>query len=349
MTEPVTFTNEELAAAQSQMDFSGEMTLINSKTVLTTIEHTKGGLNWIGLEHLNIKPGLSPRIRDKKYEEHLQVIADSILSEGLYEDKPLTCVAVYEGKTPTIYVIDGHIRMEAIAIANSKGADITKAPVVLKDRATAMEDITVAQARSAESQRFRPLELAIIVKRMSKYGWSEQTIAAKVGITPQYVSTLLTACSATAPIRKFMETNEVPLAVAVEAIRKHGDDATQVLQKAVSQAKERGGQGITRKHLPEQVYKKTLTKKLPTMVELLTKVHATDVFAKLPEDLREQISSLLAEVTVAAAANSAGAKDVGAEGQGTAEEGAAQEPGTNLEPTAAGPQAAATATETETE
>jgi len=299
-----TITPEEQAAhIQKLVNFDKEISTINPKTLLESIEHVKGGLIRIGIDHLRVMPDFNVRIRDAAYYEHIQSLKQSILEEGFYEDKPLAGVASYEGKEPVIFVTDGDCRLQAVKLAIAEGAPIQSVPVVLKDRTTTIEDLTIALVRSNGGKRFTPLELSVVARRLQKFAWTEKTIAAKLGFSEEYVKQLLTASGAPVVIRQMIAEGEVPLAVAVQSIRTHGpEEAKQVLQTAVAQAKERGETKITRKDLPEQIYKKTITKNAPKLVGIIEKIHAEPLFKQLPEELKLEISEFLASMAVAKAA-----------------------------------------------
>lgn len=321
-TNPTNTPEEQAAQIQKLVDFNQEISTINPRTLLESIEHTKGGLIRIGLEHLRVMPDFNVRIRDAAYFEHIQTLKQSILEEGFYEDKPLAGVASFEGKNPVIFITDGDCRLQAVKLAIEEGAPIQTVPVVLKDRTTTIEDLTVALVRSNGGKRFTPLELSVVVRRLQKHGWVEKAIADKLGFSEEYVKQLLTASGAPVVIRKMIAEGAVPLAVAVQSIRTHGaEEAKQVLQTAVAQAKERGEKGITRKNLPDQIYKKAITKNAPRLVGIIERIHAEPLFNQLPEALKVEISDFLASMAVAKAseANKDSQDTNSAEGQAQAD------------------------------
>jgi ParB family chromosome partitioning protein len=306
MTHTTMTPEQQLDHAQALIGFSAEISTINPKVLLETVEHTKGELIKIGVEHLSVMPNFNVRLKDQSYFEHIDNLKRSILEEGFYPDKPLAGIAVYQGNTPTIYITDGDCRLQALKLAIQERPDIPAlVPVVLKDRTTTMEDLTVAMVRSNDGRRFTPLELSIVAKRLQKYGWAERMIATRMGISYEYVTQLLMASGAPAAIRQMIEVGEVPLAVAVQSMRAHGQEAAkEVLQTAVTQAKERGETKITKKDLPEQIQKKAYIKTAPKMVGIIQKICANEAFQSFPIELREEIAAILAEVTVNRAAGS---------------------------------------------
>jgi hypothetical protein len=90
-----------------------------------------------------------------------------------------------------------------------------------------------------------------------------------------------------------IEDGEVTTAVALESMRDHGPDAPQVLKDAVAKAQSKGGSGITRKHLPMQIYRKVITKSAPAMVQTFEKIKGHDAFESLPDEIKTEIIDIL--------------------------------------------------------
>lgn len=298
LSEPLS-TDEQVEQTQGLLEFSTEISTLNKKTLLTTIAHTKGEAIMVSLDDLRILPGFNPRIRNHARNLHIRDIAESIKAHGFYADKPLAGIAGFEGKRHVIYLTDGDCRYNACQLAISEGALLEFVPLVLKDRTTTMEDLTIALVRSNGGLRFSTMELAIAAKRLFKFNKSIPKIAADLGFTPEYVSQLLTIAGAPHLIREMIESGEVPAAVAIQTLRAHGDDAVVVLQRAVVAAKASGRTGITRKHLPDQILKKAITKAAPTMVTAINRVKADPAFSALPDDVQEMIDNIISAIVAA--------------------------------------------------
>jgi ParB family chromosome partitioning protein len=292
-------TTEQIEQLGRLMDFSGEVNTVPTKTLMTVLTHTKGEQINLDPKHLRVMPDFNPRIKDKAYFDHIRTIADSIIENGYFADKPLAGISGYEGKRSVIYITDGNCRFEALKIAMAEGAPIQWVPVVLKDRTTTMEDLVVALVKSNEGKRFNPLELAVAAKRLFKYGWSSKKIAQKLGFSEDYVNKLLALAGAPHEIRKMIESGQVGAFTALESMRQHGPDATSVLQDAMVSAQASGHSSITRKHLPMQVFKKTLQKTAPKMADVIERIQQQPAFASLPAELRDSVNELVAMVTEA--------------------------------------------------
>lgn len=293
---------EQVKHVEQMLAFSGEVNQVAEKTMMQSIVPSKGNLVRTELKRLRLMPGFNPRLKTPAYFEHVRNIAESIKSEGFYDDKP---IAVVSGRDPengrvVLFVTEGETRYRAAVLAAEEGAPLVDVPVVIKDKSTTMEDLTVALVRGNTGKPFTPLELAIIAKRLLKFQWSPKVIAEKLGLSEDYISKLLTLAGAPSEIRRMIEAGDVPAAVALEAMRAHGAEAaTGVLKDAMAKAKASGQTGLTRKHLPTQVYKRALTKAAPVLVTAVERIRAHNVYDQLPEDLRTEIDKVFEAIQTA--------------------------------------------------
>ncbi|MDP2000119.1 MAG: hypothetical protein Q8K22_11080 [Rhodoferax sp.] len=286
-------TEAQFTQAQALFNFDADIGVFNHKALLSSIAHTKGGQIFASVNALRLIPDFNPRIKNAAHEAHIRKIANSIVLEGFYSHKPLACIAGMDGKKPVMLVTEGGCRLEALHLAISEGYQTDTVPVVLQDKATTIEDLTIALVRSNDGKRFTTLELAISVKRLFKYGLSVPTIAEKLDFTVEYVNQLLNIAGAPLLIRQMIGSGEVPAAVALETLRNHGNEAAVILTTAVTAAKANGKTGITRKHLPDQIRKKAITKAAPAMVTAIERVKADAAFETLPLDLKEMIEKII--------------------------------------------------------
>ena len=77
---------------------------------------------------------------------------------------------------------------------------------------------------------------------------------------------------------------------AIEAIKKHGDKAVDVLLAALVKS---GGGRVTTKHMPQAEFKKTLKRQAEPMYKALTRVQADASFMFLSTEVREILAELL--------------------------------------------------------
>lgn len=195
---------------------------------------------------VKVLPGFNVRTRNATYAAHIAALGESILANGYYRDRPLSGYVASDG---SVYVTDGHSRLEAIAYANERGASIESVPVVTKPAGTSVEDLTVGLVMSNSGKPLAPIEKAEVVKRLLSYGMAEETIAKRLGVTAGYVKDLLMLAGAPKAIRKLVEDDAISAANAVAMMKKHGDKALEVIEAALGAAAEKGETKVSKKSL----------------------------------------------------------------------------------------------------
>jgi ParB-like chromosome segregation protein Spo0J len=199
----------------------------------------------VPLNDIHVLPDFNVRTKNADYAEHIAQIGDSILANGYLRDKPLAGYVAREDGKDTIYLTDGHSRLEAVAYANARGAEIASLPIVTKPAGTQIADLTIGLVISNSGKPLTPIEKAAVCKRLIGYGMDEATIAKRLGFTKQYVSDLLLAIAAPQSIRTMVETGEVSAANAVTAIKTHGEKASGALTEKLAEAKASGKKKVT--------------------------------------------------------------------------------------------------------
>lgn len=188
---------------------------------------------------LHEQPGFNLRIEDADFKASIDALALYIADGGIYP--PLEVRPRDEGG---VWIVDGHRRSRAIRQAiEQHSAPIEWVNIVAFNGNDA--DRTLRIMTSAESRGLSPLETAMGYKRLSAFDWAHDVIAAKVGKTRQHVDQLLILASAPAKVHKMVAEGKVSAAVAVDAVRKHGDEAGNVLDGELGKAKEAGKGKIT--------------------------------------------------------------------------------------------------------
>lgn len=296
-------TSTELTLFRGALEFSTELVGVSEKVALASHAIAKGNSFMCMVEDIHVLPDFNPRIRTEALRLHIRGIADSILAEGYYLDKPISVYAATVGKKPTFFITDGHCRFEALLLAISESAEISEVPIVIKDRSTTMEDLTVAFVRTSDGLKLGPLEVAICCKRLVGFNWPIPRIAQRIGRTEEYVSQLLTLAGAPSAIRNMIENGETTAAVAISALRTHGEEAPAVLGRALDAAKAKGKDKVTTKFMPEQVRKVAMRKAAPKMLDAIQQVKVHKAYATLPEDLQKLIDELLTTLKAPAEAD----------------------------------------------
>jgi ParB family transcriptional regulator, chromosome partitioning protein len=272
-------------------DFDSNLTAGNVKAAMKDAGAVSADLWQVAPDRLRVLEGFNARVKNEAYTGRVRWIADSIKANGYYKDKPLSGFVAREDGVDVIYVTGGHRRHEAVHLAISEGVEVPHVPVVIKPKGTGMEDLTVDLIVGNEGEPLTTYEQAVVCKRLAGFGWDSKEIARRVGYsTAQYVDGLLALAGAPLPIRKMVIESVISATTAIEAIKKHGDKATDVLLAAVVKA---GGGRVTAKAMPGAEFKKAVKKQAEPMYTALTKVQADPGYAMLSGELRHLLEQLL--------------------------------------------------------
>ncbi len=198
---------------------------------------------------IRVLPGFNVRTENDEYLAHIASIGESILANGYRQDKPLAGYVAKEGDENIIYLTDGHSRLRAVDYAIERGAELEKLPVVVSPAGTSMTDLAVGLVTSNSGKPLTPLEKAEVCKRLIGYGMEEDEIAKRLGFTKQYVSDLLLLSGANKAVKAMVGSGGVSASNAVEALKKHGANAADMLQGKLGEAKVAGKSKVTKRTL----------------------------------------------------------------------------------------------------
>lgn len=248
-------------------------------------------------DHIHVLPNFNVRLTNtERYKKKIRYLADSMKKEGYIQSKALEgYVADVDGKQ-IIYLTDGHGRLEAYDLAVSEGAELGRLPMVIVPPGTSQEDLQVSLYRHNEGgEKLAPYELALLCKRLSKMGMDTKEIADRLEIGEKYTDDLLALMSADIKLREMVMNDLVAAGIAIEMLRKHGIKAAQVLQAELDKVQGTGGKKLTKKHLPEQIFKKKVTKAAPTLFNVMRDVKSDPGYEYISEELRERLDKLMSE------------------------------------------------------
>lgn len=195
----------------------------------------------VPLDKLAVLPGFNTRVKDAEYQERVVGIAESIVANGFFNDKPFA-VTMLPGDE-TIYIYDGEHRFDAAKQAILDGAEFPDGlPVAwAKDGAT-VRDLTIHLAHGNAGERLNMVELAAVVRRMQGLGMDKPEIAEALGRTTRHIDNLFVLADSNATVKKAVASGQIAGAEAVKLVRKHGskDAATEItarIKKAAEQGK----------------------------------------------------------------------------------------------------------------
>lgn len=283
----------------TQLDLENvEITLTQGgvKAAMKDAQASSRDLWFVERDKLRIIPNFNTRIRGDALIAHIRSLADSMKTEGYYPDKPLAGYVAKEGDEQVIYITDGHCRLEGRDLAVKEGAEIDKLPVVVSAQGTSVEDLTVALVRSSSGKPLEPYELGIVCKRLSRFGWDADEIARRLGFTRTYVENLLLLISSAPGVRQMVMDGKVSATTAIDALKQFGSQAEQRLMSALDKVQQKGGERVTKKHMPakpEVVFRKQVIKSAPVLFNTVRDITLDDGYKQLSGELREKIDALM--------------------------------------------------------
>lgn len=143
---------------------------------------------------------------------------------------PPIIVKVRDGQ---VYVREGHRRRRAMLLAIEEGAQIVKVPVIEHKGDEA--DQTLLICTSNNGLPLTPLERAVVYGRLNGWGWSDQEIANKVGRSAEHVRITRGYLELPIELKKLVQANKVAVTYAAELFKEHGNNALDVLNKALDE------------------------------------------------------------------------------------------------------------------
>ena len=277
--------------------FHTELTSGGVRSAMATAEAKNPGKLWMVEEsQINIIEGFNPRLHDDGYEAHVEAIKSSIMSQGFLLSKPLE---VFVGSDSKLYLTDGHTRLDGFRRAVEAGMESTPLPVVPREKGTSMEDLTIGLVRSNSGKQLTAYELSIVCKRLSTaYHREPKEIAVALGFSDKYVGQLLDLAAAPSAVREMVQKGEITASLAIEALAKHKENATEVLKAALGKAAQGGKAKATKKDTvtPEELKakrEKKLGPRLFAAVRLLLDDQA--VVEVISEELYKELDTILFE------------------------------------------------------
>ncbi|QOE32774.1 ParB-like dsDNA partitioning protein [Achromobacter phage Mano] len=193
---------------------------------------------------IQVEPGFNICLDPEEFERQAQALADFILAGN-----PIPPLLLRVASDGTLFIVDGHLRHRALAIAIERAEDAKvreKLSVVSFLPFTGNDVDRLAMVfTTREGRQLTELERAMGYKRFSALGLSSAEIAVRVNRSRTHVDQLLLLANANADVHQMVKAGTVGAAVAVDMVRKHGEDAGKVLAGALNKAKAQGKGKVT--------------------------------------------------------------------------------------------------------
>ncbi|ELG7182235.1 TPA: ParB/RepB/Spo0J family partition protein [Pseudomonas aeruginosa] len=268
------------------------------------------------IEKIHVLDGLNVRIKDEALAEHIRSLANKMKAEGFKASKPLEVVVLEEGGQSRLVVTDGHCRLAAVKIAIAEGAEIQQIPcVALPAKGTSLQDLVAGLVTSNTGKPLTTFETALVCKRLFGYGWKEAQIAERLAFGEAYVNMLLELVSAPLSIVTMVQNGEVAATFAVEMMRKHRDQAVEVLKQGLTAAKAAGKSRVTNAYLPGAALKKLVKRQADSLYETAKSITQDPGYTSLSDETRGKLDQLLADIAEREKTLEAKMKKAAAEGE----------------------------------
>ena len=196
---------------------------------------------------LVIKDGWNSRDLDNPENvEHIDTLAQSIAENGVK-----TPLRVYS-ENNTLFVSDGHCRLLATFRAiEVYGAEVVSIPVITEDRTANDADRLMTQIIANSGKPLTPFEQGAVYAKLHRLGWSEQEIAKRAAKSVTHVNQLLELQAAPEAVKALVRSGQVAATLAFQTVKAagSGEEAVEMLTKAVEVAGEQGKAKATAKHV----------------------------------------------------------------------------------------------------
>ncbi len=244
---------------------------------------------------VEVLPQYNIRERNDEYEAKVQELYESMMNPdvGFRKDTPITVVAVRRGDKNVLVLRAGHRRLEAAKRAISDGANLIVYAIAVQD-SMAEEDMLADLYLSNNGSPISTYELAKLCKQMSVYLDTPKAIASKLGLrSSQYVGGLLMLMNGPFKIREYVRTGVITTDFAISTMMEYGDKAIEIIDKSIARSKSTGAKGVSAKHLPGAIIKKTVRKVAPIMRDAIFDIHQDPGYAGLQTETKAKIKEIL--------------------------------------------------------
>lgn len=256
----------------------------------------KGGEFWNApYELLYVPPGFNIRENRPDRRAHIDNLKVLIKANGYDRSKTLAGFVTKVDGVDRIAVTDGENRYIAVGELREEGVEILTLPIITSVRGTSMEDLVVSLATSNSGLALTPYELGSLCKRLIGFGWDEPKVAEKLNISVSYVADLLFLQGCPAAVRDLVRFDKVSAGPAIDAVKKHGEKAIDVLMNAVEKAEASGKTKATAKHL-EPTWASVMKKSGPKFHEAVLSIREDDGYKHLTAGTRKYLDDLLASL-----------------------------------------------------
>lgn len=229
-------------------------------------------LHNIPIEEIGIIDDFNVRNETSDYEEHIEMLAGSIMENGFLLDKPLSGYVRTDGDGDKIVIYDGHSRLKAAKIALERGAPVQTLPVVIRNDNNIV-DLNCSLITNNSGRDLTDIEKAYVVKRLHRFQLSQSEISQKTGIARTKVNGFLVHLIPAPPqIHNWIIEDKITASLAIKIIRKHKANAVNKIKKMIEKADAKGDKKAFASHSSDANFKRYMRKRAPEMTNMITKI-----------------------------------------------------------------------------
>lgn len=247
-------------------------------------------------------------------------------------------------------ITDGHCRIEAYDLAVSEGAELGKISVLVskEQQDRPVDEIMATLVTANGGLQLEECEIAIVVQRQIRFGWTPEKVATRFCISKAQVKNYITVMRMHPSVRDAWFAGQVSMNVILALSKTNPHNVDTEVRRLVDEAKARAEASaaaspdadgkdqldafpdeeaheaaqapspaapvvpkVKLSQLPGRRYGNAVKYVAPRMHTVLSRItEHKDVLSMLPEELRNEIEELIAEVTKKAAGDKpAGASD----------------------------------------
>jgi len=200
----------------------------------------RGEANAVRLKDIHIEPGFNARVHDQAFWDSVEELIAFMEAGGIVpslEVRPRT-----EGG---VWLVDGERRTWSYRKMAERGLIDAEHWVSVEPFKGNDIDRVLRIATSNTNKPLTAQELGSVYKRLLAFKLTHQEIATRLGKKVAHVKHILDLADGNSDVQELVRAGEVAPTIAVAAIRKHGDNAGQVLTEQLEQAKAIGKTKVT--------------------------------------------------------------------------------------------------------
>lgn len=321
------------------------------KGAMKHFDATKRDYYLMDRANITVTKDYNVRMPTARRAAHVRWLADQMKENGYDTSCPVKIlITIDPDDTPRANLTGGHCRIEAYDLAVSEGAELGRISVLVsKDlQDSAIDEITAKLVTDNGGLPFEDCEMAIVVQRQIRFGWTPEKISSRLGISKAQIKNYMTVMRMHPTVRDAWFAGQVSMNVILALSKTNPHNVDTEVKRLVDEAKAKAEAGaavstdaedkgqldvfpdekareaaqapspaapvvpkVKLSQLPGRRYANAVKYVAPRMHTVLSRItEHKDVLSLLPEELRNDIEALIAEVTKKAAGDKpAGAPD----------------------------------------